>query len=62
MGIKSCRFIPITSDDIMYFAFSDRFCVAAVFVSGRVYEDANHDNPQGYHGGNFAGLGQQDDL
>ncbi|MGA2332815.1 MAG: hypothetical protein ABSG75_13760 [Syntrophales bacterium] len=47
MGIKSCRFIPITSDDIIYFAFSDRFCVAAFFVSGRVYEDVNHDNPQG---------------
>jgi hypothetical protein len=55
MGIKSCRFCPIIFDDIIYFGVSDRFCIAAV-VPGLADADANRDNFQSYHCGDFVGL------
>jgi hypothetical protein len=48
---KSRQFNPITAKDSVYFAMTDRFCTA-----GPAHPDVNQDNPQGYHGGNFAGL------
>ncbi|HVO65434.1 MAG TPA: alpha-amylase family glycosyl hydrolase [Syntrophales bacterium] len=51
MNDRSRQFNPITAKDIIYFAMTDRFCMA-----GPVHPDVNRHNTQGYHGGNFAGL------
>ncbi len=51
MSSKLLQFNPITASDVIYFALTDRFCAA-----GTVHPDADRSNPQGYHGGNFAGL------
>jgi alpha-amylase len=51
MGDLVDHFHPVTARDVIYFALTDRFCVA-----GQSHPDVERDNPHGYHGGNFAGL------